>query len=196
MEPILKALGHRGDFCVGAGIDKNGKAWPFEFTCRLGWPAFYIQVASHKGDPVQWMIDLCDGKDSLKVSTDVAIGVVLAQPNYPYSNSPPDLVEGNPIEGVEEIGDAAHLVSVMMGKGPVMQAGKVVDAPTYQTTGEMVMAVTGLGRTIERARKKVYAAVDGIHFPNKMYRTDIGEKVAVNLDKLHKFGFIRDMRAN
>ena len=195
MEPILKALGHRGDFCVGAGIDKNGKAWPFEFTARLGWPAFYIQCASHRGDPVQWMADLCDGKDSLKVSTDVAIGVVLAQPNYPYTLSPPELVEGNPIEGVEEIGDAAHLISVMMGKGPVMQAGKVVDAPTYQTTGEMVMAVTGLGRTIERARKKVYAAVDCIHFPNKMYRTDIGEKVAVNLDKLHNFGFIQDMRA-
>ena len=195
LEAALRVLGHRGDFCVGAGIAKDGRCLPFEFTARLGWPAFYIQTASHRGDPAKWMRDLLDGKDTLKVSNDVAIGVVMAQPRYPYNTSPPELVEGNPIEGVEEAGDAVHLASVMMGKGPVMRDGKVVDAPTYQTTGEYVLCMTGLGKTVERARKKVYGAVKQVHFANKMYRTDIGEKVKDALPALRRHGFCLDMEA-
>src|SRR5713101_6380805 len=94
MVPLLKKLGHRGDFAIGCGIDTKGKAWPFEWTSRFGYPAWFIQVASHKGDPAAWMRDLLDGKDSLKVSRDVAIGVVCAQPRYPCGDSPPELVEG------------------------------------------------------------------------------------------------------
>ena len=182
MEPVLRTMGHRGDFAVGCGIDKKGRAWPFEFTARLGWPAFFIQVALHRGDPAQWMLDLLDGKDSLKVSYDVAIGVVMAQPRYPYNISPPELVEGNPIRGIEAAGDAAHPVSVMRHDGK------------YETSGEYVLCMTGLGKTIERARDKVYAAVDKIRFPNRMFRQDIGCKVIDNLPKLHRFGYALDMK--
>ncbi len=193
MEPVLRALGHRGDFAVGACVDTKGRAWPFEFTARLGWPAFFIQMASHRGDPAKWMRDVLDGKDSLRVSYDAAIGVVMAQPRYPYAASLPELVEGNPISGIDDIGDQAHLVSVMRGRGPVMADGKVVNGQTYQTTDELVMVVTGLGKTIERARDKVYAAVERVRFPNRMYRTDIGCKVAAVLDKLHRFGYAVDL---
>jgi phosphoribosylamine---glycine ligase len=195
MEPILRALGHRGDFAVGAMIDTKGKAWPLEFTARCGYPAFYIQMASHRGDPAKWMRDLLDGKDSLKVSNDVAIGVVMAQPRWPYNASAPEQVEGNPIEGVEAAGDAVHPVAVMRGKGPVMKDGKVADAPIYQTSGEYVMVVTGLGKTIEKARKRVYASVDKIHFADRMFRTDIGCKVIEALPALHRHGYALDMEA-
>jgi phosphoribosylamine---glycine ligase len=183
MEPILRNLGHHGDFAIGCGIDKRGKAWPFEFTCRLGWPAYFIQMASHRGDSVQWMLDLLDGKDSLKVSYDVAIGVVMGQPRFPYNISPPELVEGNPIRGIEEIGNAAHLVSIMQHGGK------------YETSGEYVMCVTSLGKTIERSREKAYAAVDKIKFANRIFRQDIGQKVIDCLPKLQEFGYLSDMRA-
>lgn len=193
MEPILCTLGHRGDFAVGVGIDTKGKAWPFEFTCRLGWPAFYIQCASHHGDVAKWMRDLLDGKDTLRVSRDVAVGVVLAQPNYPYNKSPPELVEGNPIAGLDEVWDDVHLASVMIGKGAVMDGDKVVDRPTHQTTGEYVMCATGLGSTVQKAMKRVYKTVDGVHFPNKIYRNDIGLKLEKTLPALHRFGYALDM---
>ena len=183
MEPILRTLGHRGDFAVGCGIDKRGRAYPFEFTARCGWPAFMIQMASHFGDPAQWMRDLLDGNDTLKVSYDVAIGVVMAQPRYPYNSSPPELVEGNPIRGIKDAGNAVHLVSAMKSRGE------------YETTGEMVAVVTGLGKTIEKARDKVYSSVSKVRFPNRMYRTDIGCKVIDALPKLHQFGYLADMRA-
>lgn len=194
MAPILQALGHRGDFAIGCGIDNHGKAWPFEFTARCGWPAFFIQMASHRGDPAKWMRDLLDGKDSLKVSYDVAIGVVCAQPRFPYANSPADLVEGNPIAGGDRVLDNIHFVSAMVGKGPRMDAGRVVDGPVYETTGEYVLVATGLGKTIERARAKVYQTVDDIHFPDMMYRQDIGEKVMKALPGLHRHGYATEMR--
>lgn len=193
MEPVLRALGHRGDFAVGAMIDTKGRAWPLEFTARAGWPAFFIQLASHRGDPAKWMLELLNGRDTLRVSQDVAIGVVLAQPRYPYNASPPDLVEGNPISGIEEAWADIHPVSVMLGKGPVMQGGKVVDGPSYQTTGEMVAVATGLGGTVTKARRRVYGTVDTVRFPNRMYRTDIGDGLEDKLPALHRHGFAADM---
>jgi phosphoribosylamine---glycine ligase len=195
LEPILRALGHRGDFAVGAMIDKKGKAWPLEVTARCGYPAWWIQEASHRGDAVKWMRDLLHGKDSLHVSYDPAIGVVMAQPQYPYDLSPPSQVEGIPIQGVAEVMDDVHLVEVMMGKGPVMEDGKIVDRPTYQTAGEYVLVATGLGKTIGKARDRVYKTVDTIKFPNRIYRTDIGEKVISTLDELHRFGYAVDLKA-
>lgn len=191
--PALRALGHRGDFAIGVGIDKQGKAWAFEFTARAGWPCFWIQTASHRGDPAKWMLDLLNGKDSLRVSYDVAIGVVMAQPPFPAENPPREMVEGNPIAGIEEHYDDFHCASVMIGKGPKMEGDKVVDGSVYQTAGNYIGCATALGKTVERARSKVYRTVEGIKFPNPMYRTDIGEKVIEALPALHRFGYARDM---
>src|SRR5208283_4759069 len=125
LEPALRALGHTGDFAVGAMIDTKGNAHFLEFTARMGYPAFWIQIASHRGDPVKWMRDLLDSKDTLKVSYDVAIGVVMTQPLYPFADSnsdsmsPKDLIEGSPIHGVEGVLKDVHLVSAMIDKGPI-----------------------------------------------------------------------------
>lgn len=193
MENYLLKAGHRGDFAIGCGIDKAGKAWPFEFTARLGWPAFYIQIASHKGDPAQWMRDLLDGKDTLKVSRDVGIGVVMAQPCYPYNDSDPKEVEGVPISGCDEVWSDLHPAEMMMGRGPKMDGGKVVEGPICQTAGEYVCIVTALGDTVEKARNRVYRSIDKVSFPNAIYRTDIGEKVIGCLPGLKKLGYCEDM---
>jgi phosphoribosylamine--glycine ligase len=195
LEPILRTLGHRGDFAIGAIIDAKGRAHFLEVTARCGYPAWWIQAASHRGDPAQWMRDLLDGKDSLKVSNDVAIGVVMAQPQFPYETASPEQVEGVPIRGAAEALANIHLVEVMMGKGPVMEGGRVVDRPTYQTAGEYVLVATALGRTLGRAQAKVYTTIDTIHFPNRMYRTDIGNKVIDSLPRLHSFGYALTMQA-
>lgn len=196
MELALRALGHVGDFAFGGAVDKSGKAWFFEWTARFGYPAWWIQISSHRGDPAKWMRDLLDGKDSLRVSYDVAIGVVCGQPPYPYSHDvPQDMVEGNPISGVEEAGENVHLASVMLGSGAHMEDGAIKEGPQYQTTGPYVLVCTGLGKTIEKAQQKVYRCVDEIKFPDKIYRNDIGRKVIEKLPDLHKHGYALDMKA-
>jgi phosphoribosylamine--glycine ligase len=180
MEPILRAIGHRGDFAIGAIIDRSGKAWPCEFTARCGWPTFWIQTASHRGDPAKWMRDLLDGKDSLRVSYDVAIGVVCAQPPFPYNTNPTINTVRNPIF-CEAPADQVHPVSVMRRGGE------------WQTTDSYVLVVTALGKTVERARDKVYRAVEQIHFADMMYRDDIGEKLESPLPALHKAGWAKEI---
>jgi phosphoribosylamine--glycine ligase len=190
MEPVLKKLGHRGDFAIGVGIDTKGEAYGFEYTARLGYPAWFIQMAAHKGDPAQWMKDLLDGKDSLDVSRETSLGVVMGIPNYPYQSAGGP-VEGNPIYGIPEVIDDVHLCSVMLGKGPCLEAegGKITEGPCYYTTGQYVLVCTGLGATISSARRVVYRVVDKIKMANAIYRTDIGEKVKDGLPVLHKAGY-------
>jgi phosphoribosylamine--glycine ligase len=193
-EPILRTLGHRGDFSVGAIIDTTGKAWFLEVTARFGFPAWWMQTASHKGDPAKWMKDLLDGKDSLKVSYDVALVVVCAQPPFPYGHDVPvAMVEGNPITGVDDFPDQVHLASVMKGRGSRFEGGKIVQGEAYQTTAPYVLVCTGLGKTVTKARERVYAAVNGVKFPGKIIRTDAGEKVIKALPALHKHGYALDM---
>lgn len=193
LEPVLRTLGHRGDFAVGAMVDTSGKAHFLEFTARAGWPAWWIQAASHRGDPAKWMRDLLDGKDSLRVSYDAAIGVVLGQPDLPYDNASPTEVEGVPIHGAEGVLQDLHLVEAMVGKGPTMVDRKVTDGPTFQTAGTYIACATGLAKTIERARKKVYAVVDAVHWPDKIFRSDIGLKVIKALPELHRHGYATDL---
>lgn len=189
LEREFLKLGHTGDLNINGGVDAKGNYWPFEFTCRLGWPDFYIRCAMHKGDPVAWMRDALLGKDTLKVSYDVAIGVVCTQPQYPYDTASPEMVEGNPISGLEEVWDDIHPVQVMVGKGPVMKDGKVADAPQFQTTGEYVLVATGLGKSIEKARDAVYGTVEQISLPNMIVRNDIGVKVQKQLPELKRLGY-------
>jgi len=192
MEPILRVLGHRGDFAIGAGVDTKGRIWPFEFTARLGYPAFYIQTASHKGDPAQWMRDLLDGEDTLKVSRDAAIGVLMAQPPFPYDQD----VRVNPIGGLDDVSeDDIHLVSALMERGPVWEVGKIVEKPIVKTANDYVLVATSLGKTVEQAREKVYGVIDQIKFPDAIYRHDIGLKVQKVLPDLHDFGFALDLEA-
>ncbi len=195
LEDEFRKMGHTGDLAVNGGVAKDGKYYPFEFTCRAGWPDSYIRTAMHKGDPAQWMRDACLGHDTLKVSRDVAIGVVCSQPQYPYDTSTPEMVEGNPIQGLEAVWDDIHPVQVMVGKGEAMKDGQVVDAPQFQTTGEYVLVATGLGKTIEKARKAVYGVIDEISLPNMIVRNDIGVKVQKQLPELHKLGYATQMEA-
>jgi phosphoribosylamine--glycine ligase len=195
LEPTLRALGHRGDFAVNAMIDTKGKAWFLEFTARFGYPAAWIQAASHKGDPVKWMKSLLTGKDDLKVSYDTAIGVVMARPDFPHDALPPGSYDGIPLQGADAVIDDLHLVEVMRGKGPVWEGGKIVERPTYETAGTYIAVATALGKTVAQAREKVYKTVKAVKWPDKIYRDDIGEKVIDKLKDMHRFGYALDMEA-
>jgi len=196
LEPVAEELRRRrhiGDVDVNVMIDRKGRPWPLEFTCRAGWPAWWIQTASHKGDPAQWMRDLLDGHDTLKPSYDVAIGVVLTQPQYPYSDDAPPATQGVPVYGIEDVEDQVHRVGIRWQKAPVMVDGKLVEQPTNVTTREYIACVTGLGKTVRAAAEKAYAAVDRIHVPNLMVRDDIGERLAKELPELHRLGYAKNM---
>jgi phosphoribosylamine--glycine ligase len=195
LESSLLAIGHLGDVDVNCIVDKKGKAWPLEFTCRMGWPYFNIMNIVHKGDPVQWMLDACNGKDTLEVSPQIACGIILAQPDFPFFKDPPDKNEGIPLYGVTEKNMRyiqPHQVKIT--KQPVMDGDKVVYRDTWTTVGAYVAVVTGLGKTVRQAKHRCYATLKELDLSNGFYRDDIGEGLELALPQLHAHGFATEFK--
>lgn len=190
VEDELVKMGHLGDVDVNCIISQDGKAWPLEWTTRMGWPAANIMWATHKGDPIQWMADAVDGIDSLEVSPQVACGIVVAQPDYPYSKKTKAETDGIPIYGVTpENQKYIAPQSVKIVPQPNMEGDKVIDKPTWTTTGDYICVVTALGKTVKQSCERAYKTVKELHIPDMIYRDDVGEKLEKELPELHKHGY-------
>lgn len=190
LESGLAKLGHMGDVDVNCIVDESGKAWPLEFTCRCGWPAFNIMLSEHKGDPVQWMLDACNGKDTLQVSPQVACGVVVAIPDYPYSNKTKAERSDIPVYGVTDKNrQFIAPQSIKLAKQPVMDGDKVIEKEIWTTADDYLAVVTGLGKTVKKAAERAYGTLKELHVADMIYRDDIGEKLKDSLPKLHKHGY-------
>jgi len=190
IEESLVKLGHFGDVDVNCIIDEKGKVWPLEFTMRPGWPAFNIMMAEHRGDPAEWMLDACNGEDTMDVTTDIAVGIVLAQPDYPYSNLTKKETTDVPIYGVSPK-NHKYLAPqcVKITKMPDMDGDKVVERDIWATAGDYLMVVTGTGKTVSQACERAYKTVKEISVPDMIYRDDIGEKLKDEIPELQKQGY-------
>jgi phosphoribosylamine--glycine ligase len=198
VEDMLHGLGYNGYIDVNCIIDEYGTPWPLEWTMRPGWPLFQIQQALHKGDPIGWMLDLINGKDTLKVSKDVACGVVISMPDYPYSRLTKKECSGYPLFNLtlEDAVDNVHLSEVQWGKAPSMCEGEVrLNTPMLVTAGDYVATVTGTGKTVKEASEQAYKTIKKkIEIPNSiMYRTDIGHRLEKQLPELHENEYCPDL---
>jgi len=195
LEGMLQGLGYTGYIDVNCIIDDKGTPWPLEFTMRPGWPLFMIQQALHKGDPCQWMLDLIDGKDTLKVSDKVACGVVITMPPYPFDKgTPQDEHIGYPMFDLteEDVTRNVHLAAVKWGTAPSMVDGKVkLKHEQFVTAGNYVCIVTGVGDSVEGASEDCYTRIKKkIHIPNSVgYRNDIGRRLKDQLPILNTMGY-------
>lgn len=194
LEESLVEMGHLGDIDVNCIVDDKGEVYPLEFTMRLGWPAANIQTATHD-DPVQWMLDACKGKDTLKVNKRIACGVVLAQPDYPYSTRPHSETEGIPIYGVTAENEKyIYPQSVQIEKLPDMKGEKIAEKLLWSTTGDYVAVITGTGRTVRQACTRAYDTLRELDLSDGIYRDDIGEKLEDEIPKLQQHGFATEFK--
>lgn len=194
---MLLESGYCGYIDVNCIIDEDGDPWPLEFTMRPGWPTFNIQQPLHKGDPVEWLIQLASGKDARNILLDtVSLGVVLSIPDYPYSHLTRKEVIGVPIYG---LGDArirrhVHLCETMLGEAPTEIGGKIVTSPHIVTAGDYVLVMTAVGETVWDAKRTAYRRLKALTLPNSpMYRTDIGDRLSRQLPKLQEKGYAMGM---
>ena len=195
-EDKLHEIGYTGFIDVSVMIDENGQPWPMEFTMRPGWPTFHNCMATHEGDPAEWMLDLLNGKDTLEVKENQAcISVVMALPDFPYSKLTNKEVSGIPIYHADDM-DHIRLSEVMLGEAPCMLEDEVVNMPCFVTAGDYVMVVTGTGDTITGARRSAYSAIRKVKLPNDpFYRTDIGVgRLVKQLPKLQAMGYAKKFK--
>jgi phosphoribosylamine--glycine ligase len=137
-----------------------------EFNCRFGDPETQAVLPRLRSDLVE-VLEACLVPGglagvTLDWSPDWAVTVVMASAGYPASAR-----KGDEITGLAEVENVE-----VTHAGTAEQDGRLV------TAGGRVLNVTGLGPTLEDARRVAYAAVGRIHFDGAQYRSDIAARVA------------------
>jgi phosphoribosylamine--glycine ligase len=195
LEAALAKTGHSGYIDVNCIIDEEGVPWPLEFTARFGYPCWNIQQALHEGDPAEWLMDLANGKDTLKLKPGIAVGVVMSIPDFPYSHITRKDVCGIPLYGLSpSLIPNVHPCEMMQAVAPHQVEDKVVNLPGLATAGDYVLVTSGVGTTVRDARQAAYRVMHRLEMPNSpMYRTDIGLRLKSELPKLHSIGYAMQM---
>jgi phosphoribosylamine--glycine ligase len=154
----------RGILYCGLMITKTGPR-VLEYNVRAGDPEMQVLLPRLKTDFLAIANATAEGNlDELGVfewDPRVAVGVVMASKGYPESYP-----KGLPITGVEE--------AEAMEDVTVIHAGTALENDRLVTAGGRVLNVVALGKDLEDARVKAYAAVEKIHFQGCHYRKDIG----------------------
>ena len=154
---------YTGFLYAGLMIDDAGNPKVIEFNCRFGDP---------ETQPI--MMRLQSDLDALCLSaitqdlhnTDArwdprpALGVVLASEGYPGSYRKGDVISG--------LGPSADADTKVFHAGTALVDDQVV------TSGGRVLCVTALGDDIKSAQANAYLAAEGIDWPGKTLRRDIG----------------------
>ena len=165
MQPAVKAMAeegrlYRGVLYGGLMITNDGLR-VLEFNARFGDPEAQVTLPLLKTDLVDIMLAVIDNKlDQIDVqwSGDACVGVVMASVGYPGSYK-----TGFPITGLDDL-DKDILV---FHAGTKLESGEVL------TSGGRVLTVVATGKTLAKAREKVYANILQIHFDGCHYRQDI-----------------------
>ncbi len=184
LEEGLHEINYVGNINVNCGIIPSGKPYPYELTMRPGWPDFNIIQCLIQSDPAEWMLDLFEGKDTLRMSTKIAVGIVMTHGDYPTGEQEDPKSQGFPMYGITEKNeDALHPCLVMLGKEGI------------ETAGNYPWVVTGTGETVSAAEKSAQDVCWEIKWPsNIMFRTDIGARLEEELLELQKHGFAEGMK--
>jgi phosphoribosylamine--glycine ligase len=168
VKPTIRALRDMGHPYVGvlyAGLmlTRTGPKL-IEYNVRFGDPECQVLMLRLKDDILTLMLAACDGmldKVSARWRDEVALTVVMAAKGYPG-----EPIKGSEIRGLER---AKALPDV-----EIFHAGTTLRDGRLLATGGRVLNVTALGKTVEEAQSRAYAAVDAIDWPEGFCRRDIG----------------------
>lgn len=167
VEPTISALrargvDYRGVLYAGLMLTDDGPR-VLEYNVRFGDPEAQVVLPRYAGDLTALLAEAASGRlrSEPAVTTDAAVCVVAAAAGYPSAVRTGDVIRGTD--------DAATLAGVS-----VFHAGTRRDeAGDLVTAGGRVLGVTAVGRSIEDARDRVYAALGRITWLGMHYRRDI-----------------------
>jgi phosphoribosylamine--glycine ligase len=168
VKPTIRALADMGHPYVGvlyAGLilTRDGPKL-IEYNARFGDPECQVLMMRLKDDLVALLLACCDGtldRMSVRWFDEAALTVVLCARGYPG-----EVVKGSAIRGLE---GAASLEGV-----EIFHAGTALKNGELVASGGRVLNVTAIGKTVQEAQDRAYAAVDRIDWPEGFCRRDIG----------------------
>lgn len=196
LEQRLVSSGYIGNVDVNCIVDDEGTPWPLEFTMRFGYPAINIELSLHDGDPIEFLAGVASGKPpSTRRLNEVAVGVVMALPPYPFGHEKTDEVVGVPLWGATPaIESRLHYCNVALGDVPSIDGGGIVKERHLVTSGSYVLVATGCGESVVAARSRAMRTLDRLTIPaSPFYRIDVGTRLRSGLDAVQQHGFASGM---
>jgi phosphoribosylamine---glycine ligase len=185
MEARLAEERYVGYIDLNCIVNGNG-IYPLEFTARFGYPTISIQ---HEGmtTPIgQFLSDLAAGLiPKLKVKSGFQIGVRIVVSPFPFDDDATflSMSKNAAILFKKGIPEEVHIEDVKQVNGQWYVAG----------TSGVVLVVCGVGQTMRQAQTQAYSRIRNIMIPDMYYRDDIGERWFEDHDKLHTWGYLREV---
>ncbi|KIC32159.1 phosphoribosylamine--glycine ligase [Leisingera sp. ANG-M7] len=168
VKPTMQVMAERGMPYQGvlyAGLMiKDGQPRLVEYNVRFGDPECQVLMMRLGAQALDLMHAAAEGRlDEAQVNwaDDHAITVVMAAEGYPGSYEKFSEIKG--LDALPE--DSSNMV---FHAGTKAQDGKVL------AVGGRVLNVTTRGETLQEARDRAYAMVDGVDWPQGFFRRDIG----------------------
>lgn len=165
----------------------NGQGiYPLEFTTRFGYPTISIQQEGMITPIGEFLAALAEGRQiELKTRKGFQIGVRIVVPPFPFDDPKTFEVnsKGRIIIFNKPNYEGIHIEDVMLVNGEWVITG----------TSGVVLIVVGLGQTVKQAQEQAYNRIKNIMIPNMYYRTDIGNRWLEDADRLHTWGYLREL---
>jgi phosphoribosylamine--glycine ligase len=162
-EMAKRGMPYQGVLYVGLMIE-NGAPRLVEYNVRFGDPECQVLMLRLGAQALDLMQACAEGRlDQAQVNwaSDHAMTVVLAANGYPGSYE-----KDTVIKGLGDLPEDSH--HMMFHAGTSEKDGQIV------ATGGRVLNATARGATLQEARDRAYALVDGVDWPEGFVRRDIG----------------------
>lgn len=185
LEPKLREEGYVGYIDINTIVNAQG-IYPLEFTARFGYPTINIQSEGINMPMGEFFHGLCARTfKTFKAKNGFQIGVRIVVPPYPF-NDPQTFLN-------------CSKNAVIYFKKPNHEGVHIGDAKLvndqWLVAGDtgVVLVVCGTGQTLKQAQAQAYSRVNNILIPSMYYRTDIGDRWYEDSDKLHTWGYLREV---
>ena len=181
-----KYVGYIDINCI---VNGNG-IYPLEFTSRFGYPTIFIQQEGMLTPLGEFFYLLAKGEDpKLKTKKGFQIGVRIVVPPFPFTDKETfDVKSKDSVVIFKKNGkntktEGFHIEDIKLINGEWIVTG----------TSGVIITVCGTGQTMKQAQQQVYSRIRTIHVPHMYYRTDIGNRWFEDSDKLHNWGYLREL---
>ena len=120
-----------------------------------------------------------------KTRSGFQVGVRLVVPPFPY---------GGEAKPSADSRDAVILFKKPSLEGVRIEEVKLVDGEwVIAGNSGVALVVVGTGTTMKQAQQQAYSRIKNIMIPNVFYRDDIGDRWLEDSDRLHNWGYLREI---
>jgi phosphoribosylamine--glycine ligase len=170
-ELVRRDIDYRGVLYAGVMLTSKGPKL-LEYNARFGDPETQVLVPLYGDEFFDLLLRVAHGNldGAAPEAKGAAVTVVLAAHGYPGAPRAGDIITG--------LGTDGQLVEPVEGV-TIFHAGSARNSDgQFVTAGGRVVAVTGVGDTLEEARRRAYRGASLVTFEGRVMRSDIALTIA------------------